>query len=184
VTSIIVYIAHPYSAPTLAEQIENAELAREIARRLWSEGIACINPIANAFGFDDVAPYEYFISGDIEILKRCDVLLLCGDSPGTRAEHKAALDNGKRIFTDLDDLIDWYATTDTTRVGQRWTAEEREYLQNLWVMHAPNLHTTARLYRTACGWRSVTAIKRCLQRMEKDPTDAELPASEPGQPSA
>lgn len=88
----LLYISGPFSDPDPLHGIErNILLASEAALRGWRDGWAVICPHKNTAGYqhaEDV-PYETWIEGDLEILRRCDAIcMLPGweNSPGARQE--------------------------------------------------------------------------------------------------
>lgn len=90
----LAYVAGPYRDPRGAGYIrENIEEARRIAVRLWQAGIPTICPHTNTAMMDGLAPDEAWLKGDLEILRRCDVVVLVNDwerSSGARAEVEFA----------------------------------------------------------------------------------------------
>ena len=110
----LVYIAGPFRADT-AWQIEcNVRKAEELSLMVWRLGAACICPHTNTRFFDGAAPDEVWLDGYIEILKRCDAVLLVGGSEwkssrGTRYEINKAEELGLPVFTEIAFLADWLA---------------------------------------------------------------------------
>ena len=73
----LVYVAGPYSDPRgFWYSKQNIQKAEEIAVELWQYGFAVICPHANTAFFDGAIPYDQFLAGDFEIIRRCDVLVL------------------------------------------------------------------------------------------------------------
>jgi len=108
----LVYIAGPFRADT-AWQVEcNIRKAEELSIMVWRLGAACICPHANTRFFDGAAPDEVWLDGYIEILKRCDaVLLVDGNewrkSRGTRIEVDIAKASGILVFESIPYLRNW-----------------------------------------------------------------------------
>lgn len=73
---MIVYLAGPYRADTPRGIVENIQRAEKVALELWAAGYPTICPHKNTALFDGGAPDEVWLSGDLEILRRCDVLVL------------------------------------------------------------------------------------------------------------
>ena len=71
----VAYVAGPYRAPTLHQIIENIRSAEAVAILLWGMGYAVICPHTNTACFDGTAPDEVWLEGDLEILRRCDLLV-------------------------------------------------------------------------------------------------------------
>lgn len=80
----VVYVAGKYTGETRNEQRLNVHRAENLAMRLWMAGaLGVICPHKNSENFDDIVPYETFILGYVEILKRCDVMVLMKDWDGS-----------------------------------------------------------------------------------------------------
>lgn len=88
----LLYVSGPFSDPDPLHGIErNILLASEAALQGWRQGFATICPHKNTSGFQHVhdVPYETWIEGDLEILRRCDAICMLpgwDHSPGARRE--------------------------------------------------------------------------------------------------
>jgi hypothetical protein len=90
---MIVYVAGPYSAPTPQGVDANIQQARQAAIALWREGHVAICPHLNTAHFEDECPGLDFVKGDLEILSRCDALVMLPgweQSKGARRELEFA----------------------------------------------------------------------------------------------
>jgi hypothetical protein len=97
----VVYISAPYRSNSINGIHENIEIARRVALRYWRKGFAVICPHLNTAYFDGAISDEEILAGDIEILKRCDGIVMCGnwkDSEGARNELVIAQAQKKIIF--------------------------------------------------------------------------------------
>ena len=97
----IAYVAGPFRAENYWLQERNIRLAEEAALELWKMGLAVICPHANTRFFQGAAPDELWLAGDLEIMKRCDFVLMVGAwtaSEGAKKEHEKALAWGIPIF--------------------------------------------------------------------------------------
>ncbi len=74
----LVYIAGPYSNGGSTRE-ENVALARKVAREYWCKGYAVICPHLNTHDFDDEISYEDILAGDLEIVRRCDIIVMLPD---------------------------------------------------------------------------------------------------------
>lgn len=93
----VVYIAGPFRAANAWEIEQNIRKAEEAALALWRSGYAVICPHANTRFFQGAAPDDVWLEGDLEILRRCDVICaLPGweNSVGAVAEVNLARDLG------------------------------------------------------------------------------------------
>lgn len=69
---IIYYIIGPYRAKTEREVVTNIRNAEVYAMEVWKSRNVAICPHLNSRLMGGICPDEYFLRGDIEILKRCD----------------------------------------------------------------------------------------------------------------
>lgn len=91
----VLYVAGPYRAKTEYQVLQNIREAEAIAVELWKMGFAVICPHKNtAFlgGAKDM-PDSVWLRGDLEIIERCDAIVLSPrwrTSTGTIAEKEHA----------------------------------------------------------------------------------------------
>ena len=92
----VVFISGPYRG-NIEQNIANARMA---AIRLWKAGYAVICPHMNSARMDGECPDDYFLEGDLEILKRCDIIYMLKNwesSRGASAELKLAKEIGLEV---------------------------------------------------------------------------------------
>jgi nucleoside 2-deoxyribosyltransferase len=99
----IAYVGGKYRAKTEWELVQNIRTAEEIAAQLWEMGFAVICPHKNTSNFGGIYDIEddVWLKGDLEILKRCDLLVVAPnwrDSMGTQEEIKFAISNNIPIY--------------------------------------------------------------------------------------
>lgn len=90
----LVYIAGPYRAATEALVFANILKSRDAAIFLWRAGFAPICPHLNSLLMGGVVTDSDFLQGDIELLARCDAILLLADwnsSEGASGERNFAV---------------------------------------------------------------------------------------------
>lgn len=103
----VIYVAGPFRGKSqwaIAENIRNAE---RLALEVWRMGAAAICPHANTAHFQGAAPDEVWLKGDIEILLRCDAVVMTPDwerSQGATEERRAALTHGIPVYYADDEL--------------------------------------------------------------------------------
>lgn len=100
---LVAYIAGPYRADSHYGIHQNIASAEAVAMKYWRLGYAVICPHKNTAHFDGAMPDETWLKGDLEILKRCDVIVMmrgykCSD--GALAELKYARQHGLKIILD------------------------------------------------------------------------------------
>ncbi|OFV81968.1 MAG: hypothetical protein A2Y78_00085 [Acidobacteria bacterium RBG_13_68_16] len=115
---IVVYIAGPFRGPNSWEIESNIRRAETLALEVWRAGAAVLCPHTNTRYFQGAAPDEVWLDGDLEMLRRCDAVLLTADwqrSSGARAERAEAIrvgipvyieEEGRPIPLELRDLIE------------------------------------------------------------------------------
>jgi hypothetical protein len=106
----LIYVAGPYSdwrGPWFVKQkVRGAEW---VAVKLMQAGFAVICPHTMTHNWDGTVDYQGFIDRDLEIVKRCDaVMLLPGwrTSNGAQAEKAQADFHGIPVFESMDLLCD------------------------------------------------------------------------------
>lgn len=102
---LIAYIAGPYRANTEWGVEQNIAKAEAVALKYWKLGYAVICPHKNTAHFGGAMPDETWLEGDIEIMKRCDVVVMSQgweDSVGSVVEHRIAINLGIKIIYDFD----------------------------------------------------------------------------------
>ena len=98
----IIYVAGPYRNQSESKVLDNVIAAKQVARRLWKNGWGVICPHMNSCLIDgsDI-PEERFANGYLEILGRCDAIVLLEGwqrSIGSLAELTLALKLGIQIY--------------------------------------------------------------------------------------
>ena len=96
----LVYIAGPYSNPNPAIRQTHIAYAALWAMHYWKMGYPTICPHKNTANFDGGLSEKHFLKGDLEILKRCDIIVFIPGwnySAGARIEHDYAVKHGKRL---------------------------------------------------------------------------------------
>mgnify|MGYP002777089094 CR=1 FL=1 len=98
---MLIYIAGPYA--------ENIAVARAAAIAVWELGHIAICPHLNTAHFEEDSGLgdEVYLAGDLEILRRCDaILMLPGSdcSEGATSEMHFAVDRAIPVYRNLADL--------------------------------------------------------------------------------
>ena len=104
---IVVYIAGPFRASNAWEIEQNIRRAEEDALEVWKLGAAALCPHTNTRFFQGAAEDELWLRGDLEMLGRCDAVLMVYGwqvSTGATAEREHALKKGIPVVYSLEEL--------------------------------------------------------------------------------
>lgn len=110
VRPMLIYVAGPYTAPTIESVELNISRACRVGRKLMHLGHHPVVPHSMYAFWDKIDPrlvYEDFIKADIHLLSRCDALCLAPNweaSPGSCGEYTEALTLGLRIYLTPGDV--------------------------------------------------------------------------------
>jgi hypothetical protein len=99
----VVYIAGPYRADTIAGVVANIRAAEAVAAKYLKLGYAVICPHKNTGLMDGICTDNIFLAGYIEIMLRCDAVILMdgfSKSEGARREYKVAKKKGMPTIYD------------------------------------------------------------------------------------
>jgi hypothetical protein len=119
---LITYLAGPYTGATEDETQFNIASAERIAMILWNQGETVICPHLNTRNFHlkcKNADYASFVAGYIEIMLKCDqVILLPGwqSSRGAKLEYELAKKFGITVF-DWDERMSRQEENDDEATG-------------------------------------------------------------------
>lgn len=108
----VVYIAGPFRGRSSWVIEENIRRAESLALDVWRAGCAAICPHANTRFFQGECHDRVWLDGDLEILSRCDAILMTRDwekSKGATEERASAKRLGILVFYEsgFQDFINW-----------------------------------------------------------------------------
>jgi hypothetical protein len=106
----VVYVAGPFRSPTHWGIVQNVRAAEAVALEVWRAGAVAICPHLNTANFQGALPDEAWLAGTLELLRRCDAMVLVAGwetSTGTGAEIKEAKRRKMPVFEGLGDMRDW-----------------------------------------------------------------------------
>jgi hypothetical protein len=86
---------------------QNIRAAEAAALEVWRLGGIAICPHKNTEHFDGAAPDDVWLDGDLQILARCDAILLIGhwwDSKGATREQAFAITHNIEILQNLQEV--------------------------------------------------------------------------------
>lgn len=108
---LVVYIAGPFRGSSDWARHQNIEKAQKLAFDVWEAGFVALCPHNNTRHFDGALPHHVWLEGDLELLRRCDGVLMVEGwelSQGARAEYDEARRVGIPVFETLTELLDEY----------------------------------------------------------------------------
>lgn len=98
----LIYVAHKIRDPRgpywMREHVKQGEA---VALALWNMGAAVICPGKNTMWFDGAAPDAVWLNGDLEMIRRCDAVVMAPNwktSNGARGEMDFALERHIPVF--------------------------------------------------------------------------------------
>jgi len=119
----LIYIAGCYTGTTKEERNLNIEHARAVGREVARLGHFPVIPHCNSAYFDDTAPDippEFWLEGDIVLMKRCDsVLFMLGwrRSQGALNEFEEAKKAGLKIHETFTEIVEYNKVLDSDLAG-------------------------------------------------------------------
>ena len=103
----VVYVAGPFRGPNSWEIEQNIRRAEALSLEVWRAGAAALCPHTNTRFFQGAADDSVWLDGDLELLARCDAILMTPDwqrSSGARAEYDFAKARGIPVFYGIDEV--------------------------------------------------------------------------------
>ena len=97
----VIYIAGKYRGPNAWAVEQNIRADEDVAARVWAMGVGVRAQGDEARHMDGVASDEHFLAGTLELMRRCDAVVLVPnwrDSEGARAEVAEAERLGLPMF--------------------------------------------------------------------------------------
>lgn len=104
---MVVYVAGPFRGPSSWAIEQNIRRAETLALQVWRRGAAALCPHTNTRFFHGAADDRVWLDGDLELLSRCDAILMTDNwqqSDGARKEHEFAKARGIPVCYTLDDV--------------------------------------------------------------------------------
>ena len=105
-TPKLVYVAGSYRAASRWEVEQNIRRAEATAARVLEAGAFPVCPHANTRGYlEDLATEDFFVAGTLELMCRCDAVVLVADDPnlaqsrGVAGELAEAIRRGLPVLT-------------------------------------------------------------------------------------
>lgn len=113
----VIYIAGPYRGKDNWAIEQNIRRAEELALVVWKLGMVALCPHMNTRHFQGVLPDEVWLDGDLELIRRCDAVLLVSGwkaSHGTLAEIAYAKEQGIPVFETEHEVMAYFAQEEGT----------------------------------------------------------------------
>lgn len=127
----IVYVAGKFTAPTRAGVEANIAAAERVGLEVAHLGCMPLIPHTNTAhpGFELAQPYQFWIDGTLELLRRCDALITVSgweSSNGAKGEVVEAQRLGKPVFHSIAELAITLENRDTAPCPPMSDAEAPE----------------------------------------------------------
>ncbi len=106
----VIYIAGAFRAKTQWGIMQNVRKAEDASLELWKLGYAVICPHTMTQHFQDECDDEVWLNGCLELLKRCDAILMLDGwirSRGSCEEYSLADELHIPIYFSLDEVKEW-----------------------------------------------------------------------------
>ena len=103
----VIYVAGPFRGPNSWEMELNIRRAETLALEVWRAGFAVVCPHTNTRFYQGAAPDAVWLEGDLEILLRCDGVIVTPDwerSSGAREEVRVAHENNIPVYANIEEL--------------------------------------------------------------------------------
>lgn len=117
--NLVAYISGKYRAPTIHGIHANIEAARWVAVDAWLAGMTALCPHMNSAYMDGIAPDTAFLDGDLELLRRCDLLILV---PGWETSEGAKIERQEAVRRGIPTYV-WETEGDAARILTMYTAD-------------------------------------------------------------
>ena len=105
---MIIGVAGPYSAPTAEQRKANLDAMNAAAARLLEMGhvpVIGMNTALPILEHADIADrYAAIMAISLAVIGACDALLLIGESPGAHKERDLILEQGKQVYSRIEDV--------------------------------------------------------------------------------
>ena len=121
----VIYVAGPYTAETDWERGLNIKKADGVTSHLWRLGFYAVCPHKITAFYGGLCDEEIFIEGGLEILRRCDAVVLVDGwekSGGTLGEIEEAFKLNIPVYETVYDLVD----------GRKINRRKAEYFIDQW----------------------------------------------------
>lgn len=108
-----IYVATRLTAPHPIEYLVNLKQSLKAGAEIWRKGHIPFIPGLDVLTYMELDG-EYGLGGrlpynaGLEWVRRCDAILIYNgleDSPGVQAEYKVAMDEGKKVYWSLNEIL-------------------------------------------------------------------------------
>lgn len=106
----VIYVAGKFTAPNSWQRARNIRAAETVGFAVAQVGAMPLIPHANTAHFDGTCSPEFWYEGTLELLRRCDAVMLVPGwegSKGVKAEMEEATRRGMLVFERIDELERW-----------------------------------------------------------------------------
>ncbi|HRH69510.1 MAG TPA: DUF4406 domain-containing protein [Flavobacteriales bacterium] len=105
---MIIGVAGPYSAPSVAQRQANLDAMNAAAARLLENGhvpVVGMNAAIPVLALAEVPDhYKAVMDISLAVISACDALLFIGESPGANKERDLIIAQGKPVYLRIEDV--------------------------------------------------------------------------------
>ena len=106
----VIYVGGPFRGKNHWDIAQNIRRAEALGLEVWRLGAVALVPHLNTAHFQNALPDDVWLKGDLELLRRCDGIIVTPDwrgSAGTRAEVDFAAGLSMPVFHEIEELAGW-----------------------------------------------------------------------------
>lgn len=105
---MLIAVAGPYSAETEEQRNMNLDAMNDAAAEIYKKGHIPVIGINNALPIVDrietIERYNSIMEISLEIIDRCDAILIIGESPGAIRERNIIMDKGLPAYKSIEEI--------------------------------------------------------------------------------
>jgi len=105
---MLIAVAGPYSAENEEQREKNLNVMNDAAAEVYKVGHIPVIGMNNALPvvdrFKNIDRYNSIMEISLEIIDRCDAILMIGESPGANRERDIIMDKGLPVYKSIKEI--------------------------------------------------------------------------------
>lgn len=105
---MLIAVAGPYTADTEEQRKKNLDVMNDTAAEIYKKGHIPVIGMNNALPIVDrlknIDRYNSIMKISLEIIDRCDAILMIGESPGVIRERDIIMDKGLPVYKSIEEI--------------------------------------------------------------------------------